>query len=98
MILDSSKDEKAETASKPSTASQPSLMDLFKPKPGTWKCSVCDVSNGPDKNECAACTTPKPGGGGTAAPAPAPAASPAKKKWECPYVSRLFFLTVCLNF
>jgi hypothetical protein len=57
-------------------------MDLFKPKAGAWICSVCDITNGPDKNDCVACTTPKPG----AAPAAAPVAAPAAvaKKWDCP--------------
>jgi hypothetical protein len=76
--------EKTDSTEKPKEAekkaaevtSQPPLMDLFKPKPGSWVCSVCDVTNGADKGECVACTTPKPGG--------APAAAPAAKKWECP--------------
>ena len=56
-------------------------MDLFKPKPGTWVCSVCDVGNAPDKNECVACSSPKPG---AVAAATAAASEPAAKKWECP--------------
>ncbi len=55
---------------------KPSLMDMFKPKAGSWTCSVCDVTNDGDKSACVACTTPNP----AAATAPAPVA----KKWECP--------------
>lgn len=59
-----SQDAKLETEDK-----KPSLMDLFKPKPGSWECSSCLVTNTEDKTECLACTTPKPS---------------LEKKWECP--------------
>lgn len=35
--------------------------DLFKPKAGSWTCTVCYVSNDAAKIQCAACDTPKEG-------------------------------------
>lgn len=71
-----SKSTSIKESSQGSGAPQPSLMDLFKPKTGSWVCSVCDVLNDSTKAECVACTTPKPGG--------LSATKPAAKKWECP--------------
>ena len=65
-----------ESSPKKEEEPKPSLMDMFKPKAGSWTCSVCDVTNDSDKSACVACTTPNPS-------AAAPPASVAKK-WECP--------------
>jgi len=37
------------------------LFSKFKPAAGTWSCDVCMISNGGEKDKCAACETPKPG-------------------------------------
>lgn len=34
---------------------------MFHPKPGSWQCQTCYVSNDGNKLTCAACDTPKPG-------------------------------------
>ena len=46
--------------------SQPSLKEMFQPKPGAWQCDVCLVMNS-NGEVCPACLTPKPG---CAPPAP----------------------------
>ncbi|XP_033117428.1 nuclear pore complex protein Nup153-like, partial [Anneissia japonica] len=38
-----------------------SLAEKFKPKPGSWNCDTCLVSNPPGTVKCLACATPKPG-------------------------------------
>ena len=40
--------------------SQPSLKEMFQPKPGAWQCDVCLVMNS-NGEVCPACLTPKPG-------------------------------------
>ena len=41
--------------------SQPSLAEMFKPKPGQWECGGCMVRNAGDVLKCPACATLKPG-------------------------------------
>lgn len=38
-----------------------SQLNQFKPKPGSWNCDVCYVSNSADRMACAACETRRPG-------------------------------------
>ena len=38
-----------------------SISNMFKPKPGSWECDTCSVSNSGDKTACVACGTAKPG-------------------------------------
>ncbi|KAK8786592.1 hypothetical protein V5799_023632 [Amblyomma americanum] len=38
-----------------------SQLSEFKPKPGSWNCDICYVSNPADQTSCAACETPRPG-------------------------------------
>ncbi|QQP50250.1 Nuclear pore complex protein Nup50like [Caligus rogercresseyi] len=74
-----SKESKGDEASKEAKAPKAAvpLSELFKPKAGSWKCSVCDVSNESTSPQCVACTTPKPGGGTPSKP------SVSSAKWTC---------------
>uniref|UniRef100_A0A1A9YUI2 E3 SUMO-protein ligase RanBP2 n=1 Tax=Glossina morsitans morsitans TaxID=37546 RepID=A0A1A9YUI2_GLOMM len=40
-------------------ANQEGFGDAFKPKPGSWICSVCYITNAADKLHCVACDLPK---------------------------------------
>ena len=42
-------------------SSNKSLMDLFKPKEGSWECQGCYQRNGADTLKCPSCETVKPG-------------------------------------
>jgi len=55
-------DGKAEKENQtPANNSSNDLFSKFKPAAGTWSCDVCMISNGGEKDKCAACETPKPG-------------------------------------
>ncbi|XP_022090395.1 LOW QUALITY PROTEIN: nuclear pore complex protein Nup153-like [Acanthaster planci] len=54
------------------TASPPlsnSLLDRFRPTPGSWECNTCLIKNKSDADKCISCTTPKPGACGLNPPA-----------------------------
>lgn len=55
---------KSSTASVTSvtTTGSLSLMDKFKPAPGSWECEICCVTNDKDKLKCVACQSEKPKG------------------------------------
>lgn len=61
-----------------------SQLSEFKPKPGSWNCDICYVSNSADRTSCAACETPRPG-----AACSEPALSPLKalEKFAAPISS-----------
>nr|XP_040568551.1 nuclear pore complex protein Nup50-like [Lepeophtheirus salmonis] len=69
------KKESSSTSSSAAASPIP-LSELFKAKPGSWKCTVCDVSNESSADKCVACTTAKPG-------PPPPKAASAATKWTC---------------
>ncbi|QQP54520.1 Nuclear pore complex protein Nup50like [Caligus rogercresseyi] len=80
-----SKESKGDEASKEAKAPKAAvpLSELFKPKAGSWKCSVCDVSNESTSPQCVACTTPKPGGGTPSKPSVSfPPSGPANPVWS----------------
>lgn len=72
---------KAPAAAKPAapaiSSGQPTLADMFKPKPGEWDCKKCMTRNKADANfKCMSCEEPKPGADAAAAGASAaPAAA-----------------------
>ncbi|KAF7270769.1 hypothetical protein GWI33_016275 [Rhynchophorus ferrugineus] len=53
------------------------LMDKFKPKEGTWECSVCMIRNQADKTKCAACETPRSSPNKTVVADPKPSLIPS---------------------
>ncbi|XP_066250779.1 nuclear pore complex protein Nup153 [Euwallacea similis] len=65
------------------------LMETFKPKEGTWECSVCLIRNQQDLIRCAACETPKevpkaPTKISNDLKQPSLSFKPAEGTWECP--------------
>ncbi|XP_066267898.1 E3 SUMO-protein ligase RanBP2-like isoform X2 [Branchiostoma lanceolatum] len=64
-----------------------SFRDMFKPKPGSWDCPACMISNTGDKDACVACMTQKPG---TSLKPSEPTMSfgdmfkPKPGSWDCP--------------
>ncbi|XP_066138843.1 nuclear pore complex protein Nup153 [Euwallacea fornicatus] len=65
------------------------IMETFKPKEGTWECSVCLIRNQKDLVRCAACETPKevpkaPTRISNDLKPPALSFKPAEGTWECP--------------
>ncbi len=60
-LLASKQSQKSSVAQKKEGKATDNLLDKFKPKVGSWECTGCYVSNGPDVMQCPACNTPKPG-------------------------------------
>jgi len=52
--------ETVESEDKNKDANNKDLFSKFKPDSGNWSCGTCMISNGSDKEKCAACETPKP--------------------------------------
>ncbi|XP_069697921.1 nuclear pore complex protein Nup153 [Periplaneta americana] len=49
--------------SKEVSSSSSTLLDKFKPAPGTWECGTCMIRNKSDAAKCAACETPRSSAG-----------------------------------
>jgi Zn-finger in Ran binding protein and others len=58
---DESTNEDDEITEPPIETSTSGWGDVFAQKEGSWKCESCMVSNDADVQECAACSTPRPG-------------------------------------
>lgn len=48
----------------PSNDKENGFGDKFKPKPGSWECKGCYITNKADENQCVACQTNKDGSAG----------------------------------
>jgi len=61
--VESNADETQSTSKPDTSKTLPKLSDLpqFKPKPGSWSCSACYLSNDANTIKCVACCTLKPG-------------------------------------